>query len=129
MGAVTCITYELKTWPEPFQAVWEGRKRYEIRKNDRGFGVGDHLVLREFKPHAKCGGSGWDLGFENSAPCGCAEPHGQYTGRKFHAQISYMTQGGQWGLPENLCVLSLEKERRAVRRPKVRRKKAARTSR
>jgi hypothetical protein len=42
--------HELKTWPQYFAAVRSGKKRFEIRRNDRDFSVGDILVLREFDP-------------------------------------------------------------------------------
>ena len=42
--------HELKTWPQYFAAVRSGKKRFEIRRNDREFAVGDVLVLREFDP-------------------------------------------------------------------------------
>ncbi|WP_297512682.1 ASCH/PUA domain-containing protein [uncultured Caulobacter sp.] len=42
--------HELKTWPKYFAAVRSGQKRFEIRRNDRDFAVGDILVLREFDP-------------------------------------------------------------------------------
>ncbi len=37
----------LKTHPLYFQAVLTGKKNFEIRKNDRGFSVGDQLLLKE----------------------------------------------------------------------------------
>ena len=39
--------HKLKTDPEVFKAVVEGRKTFEIRFNDRDFKVGDELVLLE----------------------------------------------------------------------------------
>lgn len=42
--------HELKTWPQYFAAVRSGKKRFEIRRNDRDFSVGDILVLQEFDP-------------------------------------------------------------------------------
>jgi hypothetical protein len=40
-------THELKTVAPHFAHVQSGAKRAEIRKDDRGFAVGDVLVLRE----------------------------------------------------------------------------------
>jgi hypothetical protein len=40
----------LKTWPAFYRAVVDGRKTFEIRLNDRGYKVGDVLVLAEFDP-------------------------------------------------------------------------------
>lgn len=40
--------HKLKIRPEYFKAVSSGEKKFEIRKNDRDFNVGDFLVLREY---------------------------------------------------------------------------------
>lgn len=42
--------HELKCWPEPFDAIRDGRKRFEYRRDDRGFSVGDILRLRKWDP-------------------------------------------------------------------------------
>jgi hypothetical protein len=78
------MTHELKTWPEGFAAILDGRKRFEIRKADRPFDVGDTLHLREWNPD----GSG-------------------YTGRETAAQVTYLVRGGAWGLPPDLCVMGI----------------------
>jgi hypothetical protein len=44
------MKHALKTWPQYFAAVEAGRKDFEIRKDDRGFDVGDELVLQEWCP-------------------------------------------------------------------------------
>ncbi|EAE4583199.1 DUF3850 domain-containing protein [Listeria monocytogenes] len=41
-------THELKILSEYFWDIAEGRKTFEIRKNDRDFHVGDTLILREW---------------------------------------------------------------------------------
>jgi hypothetical protein len=41
-------THELKTVQPHFAHVQSGAKRAEIRRDDRGFAVGDVLVLREY---------------------------------------------------------------------------------
>ena len=42
------MIHELKILPEYFEAVIEGRKTFEIRKNDRVFEIGDMLALNEY---------------------------------------------------------------------------------
>jgi len=60
----------LKVWPDFFEAIHDGRKTFEVRKNDRGYHVGDVLVLREYAP-------GPD----------------EYTGRYCERQVSYLISG------------------------------------
>lgn len=43
-------THELKCWPKFFEAIRDGSKTFEIRKDDRDYRVGDMLVLREWNP-------------------------------------------------------------------------------
>lgn len=40
--------HELKTYPHYFQQSIDGNKTFEIRLNDRGFQVGDIVVLKEW---------------------------------------------------------------------------------
>jgi hypothetical protein len=44
------IIHELKTWPTLFQDMVEGKKKFEVRNNDRRFYMGDRLKLMEFDP-------------------------------------------------------------------------------
>ena len=41
-------THELKTRPDYFNAVSDGRKKFELRRNDRNFKIGDHILLCEW---------------------------------------------------------------------------------
>ena len=77
--------HKLKTWTGAFGALWRRIKTYEIRKNDRDYRVGDRLQLQE-----------WD------------ETARAYCGREILAEVTYMTPGGQWGLPPDLCVLAIK---------------------
>jgi len=65
--------HNLKTWPPYFQNILDGRKTFEIRKNDRDFQVGDSLELHEFEP-----GQG-----------------GGITGRSVLVDVIYMTDWNQ----------------------------------
>lgn len=42
--------HELKTWPQYYADLVKGIKTHETRFNDRGFKVGDILILREYEP-------------------------------------------------------------------------------
>jgi hypothetical protein len=75
--------HELKTHPPYFAAVKSGEKNFEIRVNDRDFKVGDTLLLCEYEPDAK-----------------------RYTGNTIERKVTYIAQG-VFGLPENVCVMSL----------------------
>ncbi len=77
----------LKTWPDPFAAVLSGVKRFEFRRNDRNFAVGDILHLREFVPYSADGAGG-------------------LTGRELVVSVTYILTNG-FGLPHGYCILSL----------------------
>ena len=78
------MIHELKTWPEPFEAIASGAKPYEVRKHDRPFAVGDMLWLRE-----------WDPDLQG------------YIGPSLHRRVTCITKPGAWGLPADICVLGL----------------------
>lgn len=79
----------LKSWPEQFDAVLRRIKKFEIRKNDRGFAVGDELELREFDPHAG------PIKKQNGQSTVPPERKGVYTGRTDLVRITYITHFGQ----------------------------------
>jgi hypothetical protein len=80
-------THELKTDPEPFNEVWNGRKLAEFRENDRDFRVGDALILREYD-----------------------RTSGTYLGRRIRASISHALYGPDYGIPAGYAMLSMQLE-------------------
>ncbi len=77
------MVHELKTWPEFFQAVVDGRKKVEVRLDDRGFAVGDTLTLREYDR-----GAG-------------------YTGRAVKAAVTHITNQYRFGLRVGYVAMSI----------------------
>jgi hypothetical protein len=71
--------HELKTWPEYFQAIVEGRKPFDYRLNDRGYQVGDVLHLREYVPPVIADD---DFGLRDGG--------GYYTGRELRKSVTYI---------------------------------------
>lgn len=108
--------HELKTHPKPFEAVWKNEKQYELRENDRNFEVGDWLKLREFDPCAECEGTGRTSDGYGFDDCVCKKPHGTYSGRFIVCLVTYMTKGGDRGLPDELCVMSIVPQRYSSQR-------------
>ena len=74
--------HELRIWPNCFAAVKAGSKPFDVRENDRNFQVGDELLLCEFEPETE-----------------------QYTGRTTTRWVSYVLQGGVFGIQPDWCVL------------------------
>ena len=56
-----------KIWPEYFEAMASGKKKYELRLNDFEVNEGDTLVLEEWSPETK-----------------------EYTGRKIEKRVTYV---------------------------------------
>ena len=85
------MIHKLKTWPVYFNEVLNGNKPFEVRKNDRAFGVNDEVLLEEWYP-------------ENDE-----EPNqeGCYSGRIIHSRISYILYGGQFGIEKGFIVMGL----------------------
>lgn len=78
-------THDLKIRPEYFAAVRDGTKTFELRKDDRGFNVGDILHLREYR-------------------------HDEYTGRHLYTTVTYILRDAkEYGLEDGYCILGLGK--------------------
>lgn len=60
------MTHGLKILPQYFVDISNGIKKFEVRKNDRPFAVGDHLALTEY------------------------DPDGGYTGRCMIVEVTYI---------------------------------------
>ena len=70
----------LKIIPEYFIEVENGNKSFELRKNDRGFEVGDLVIMEETKD---------------------GKPTGSKTAPR---QITYIFKGGKYGLSDEYCI-------------------------
>ena len=77
------MDHELKIYPKYFQEIVDGNKNFEIRKNDRGFRVGDTVALKE-----------WD--------------NIQYSGREIHAKIKYILDDKFIGLADGYVAFAIE---------------------
>jgi hypothetical protein len=83
--------HELKTVARYWDAVAEGRKTFEVRRNDRAFQTGDILELAKID----------DKGFY-------VTPAGERFGKTIlRKRITYLLQGGQFGIDPGYCVLGL----------------------
>jgi hypothetical protein len=75
------ITHDLKILRQYFEPVRDGEKRFELRKNDRGYKVGDSLRLRKWED-------------------------GEFTGRETTVTIRYILQDcPEYGLADGFCIL------------------------
>ena len=79
------ITHELKIWPEFFSQVRGGRMKFQLRRNDRDYLVGDELVLKEFAPP----GRELQAADKKTAPFKVGE-NGLYSGRELLVRVDYL---------------------------------------
>jgi ASC-1-like (ASCH) protein len=82
------MIHELKIYQEYYEDVIIGRKKFELRKNDRDFKVGDFLALKEWLPDMN-----------------------EYTGREVLVQVTYILEGATafyFGLKEGYCIMGIE---------------------
>ena len=84
-------THELKTDPAVYDAVEAGLKTYELRLNDRGYAVGDKLVLLQTLYTGAEMRAGAPLVF---------------TGKKVRKTISHILLGPVYGLADGWAILS-----------------------
>jgi ASC-1-like (ASCH) protein len=73
--------HALKTEQEYFRSVLDGRKKFELRKNDRDFKVFDTIQLKECI---------------NGTETGLASDE---------MQIKYILHGGKYGLKKGYCII------------------------
>src|SRR5688572_23934316 len=87
-GAINIKTlqmiHELKTWNEFLPLISTGKKTFEVRKNDRDFKPGDTLKLLGYEPR-----------------------NDKYSGDQITVEVTYVLQGGQFGIEEGHCVMGI----------------------
>ena len=81
MDDVMSRIHEIKLAAEFWDDVWCGRKKFELRKNDREYQTGDKLVMREYA-------------------------NDNYTGRVIKTNIIYMLEDYP-GLAEGYAILGI----------------------
>ena len=82
--------HALKTWPDYFDAVYEGRKPFEVRRADRDFRVGEVLLLQRWEPEIG------DYTRDGSGhPATVAK------------RVTYLLPGGQFGIEPGFVVMGI----------------------
>lgn len=79
------MLHGLKINHDALCAIRRGEKKAEVRINDRGYKTGDYLSLCEWDEQAKL-----------------------FTGNECLVIVTHITEGGRFGLPNNLCVMSIQ---------------------
>jgi hypothetical protein len=91
--------HDLKVVPPYFEPLEDGRKTFEIRRDDRGgYEVGDVLRLREWQP---------------MAGTGPLEERGGYSGREITRTVTYVLAGPEarvFGVQAGYAILGLGEE-------------------
>ena len=86
--------HKLKTWVRFWDAVASGEKNFEVRKNDRAFQTGDILVLQKFDHE--------EMRYVLDGYTILSKP------LEIRKRVSFLLQGGLFGIEPGYCVLGLE---------------------
>lgn len=76
------VVHRLKIKPKYFIDATDGKKTFELRKNDRDFKVGDTLILQEYNE--------------------------DYTGRSTKVRVTYLLKGGIYSLDKDYVILGIK---------------------
>jgi len=89
--------HDLKTLPKYFNSVLNGKKKFEVRKDDRGgFQINDILLLQEYKPKVY-----------DSEKCTIKGSPGKYTRREIAAKVTYVLSDGSF-VKAGYAIMSIE---------------------
>lgn len=80
------MTHALKTYPEYFKDIQDGKKTFEVRKDDRKFMEGDKILLQEFNPE---------------------EP--EYTGKEWEGTITYIMRDAEF-VKKGFCIFGIKEK-------------------
>lgn len=94
--------HELKTDADVFEAVKRGEKKFEIRRDDRGFEVGDLLKLRKT--------------VHTGAEMAAGSPL-YYEGEPQFVWVSHILRGPIYGLMDGWVIMSIEPRLRNTPNP------------
>lgn len=76
--------HELKILPQFYKDIFDGKKSFDLRKDDRDFQVGDYIIFCEYDGK-------------------------RYTGMTMYCQIKYILRDvPEFGLMDGYCILGLE---------------------
>jgi hypothetical protein len=76
--------HTLKTERLCWKDIYDGKKSFEYRKNDRNYKIGDTLLLMAYYPETDS------------------------TGAEIHAEITYILYGGKFGIPDDYCIMQFK---------------------
>lgn len=81
------MRHELKIWPKEFHAVRDNVKTAEFRWDDRGFAVGDTLLLCEWNPKTE-----------------------KYTGNQENVLVTHIVRDKKFGIPSGYVMMSIRRK-------------------
>lgn len=81
---IETMTHRLKVHPGPFRSIKRGDKRFEYRRDDRGFRVDHRLLLQEWDPS-----------------------EAEYTKDELMVVVTHMTRGPDFDVPRGYVIMSI----------------------